>query len=299
MAARTCGMAANPIYLLLSHHHLDRSGLIRRIKSVGAMRFVCFVHDLIPIDYPEYGKARQTERHHRRVQAVADYADGVIVNSQSTAASLRARLGAPKRSMNIVTAPLGVELDHFRGVGGLRITPPYFVIVGTIEPKKNHLLLLQLWRQLVEQFGADAPRLVLVGQRGWKNQHTFDLLNSDRATRSHVIELSGLADSQLGAVLRSAQALLMPSLAEGYGLPVAEALALSVPVICSDIAALREVGGHAAEYLDPLDGPGWVKAILDYCDPDSARRQAQLSRITRWPQPTWAEHFAIVEPLIN
>ena len=98
-------------------------------------------------------------------------------------------------------------------------------------------------------------------------------------------------------LLRGARALLMPSLAEGFGLPVVEALALGVPVLCSDLPALRESGGGVPEYLDPADRGLWARAILDYAG-DSARRVAQLSRLATWRSPRWADHFAIVNRLI-
>ncbi len=99
----------------------------------------------------------------------------------------------------------------------------------------------------------------------------------------------------MARLLSGARALLLPSFAEGYGLPVAEALALGVPVLCSPLPALREVGRDAAEYLDPLDGAAWRAAILDYAQPQSTRRAAQCARLSAWRAPTWAEHFAIVD----
>jgi glycosyltransferase involved in cell wall biosynthesis len=91
----------------------------------------------------------------------------------------------------------------------------------------------------------------------------------------------------------------MPSFAEGYGLPVAEALSAGTPVLCSDLASLREVGQQVPEYLDPLDGPAWQRAIVDYSEPDSPRRRAQLDRLAVWRAPSWDAHFAIVDGLIE
>ncbi len=89
--------------------------------------------------------------------------------------------------------------------------------------------------------------------------------------------------------------MLMPSFAEGFGMPVVEALAAGVPVICSDIMAHREVGGDAPDYLDPLDGLGWMKAILNYSQPDSPdRRGARSHGSSVWRAPTWRDYFDIV-----
>ncbi|HEX2939942.1 MAG TPA: glycosyltransferase, partial [Rhodopila sp.] len=113
----------------------------------------------------------------------------------------------------------------------------------------------------------------------------------DRCTmlRGHVVERGTVPDRALTALMRGARALLMPSFTEGFGLPVAEALALGTPVICSDLPALRETGGAVPEYLDPLDTPGWEAAILDYAA-DAPRRAAQVARMPLWRPVGWHEH---------
>jgi glycosyltransferase involved in cell wall biosynthesis len=82
-------------------------------------------------------------------------------------------------------------------------------------------------------------------------------------------------------------------------LPLAEALASGVPVICSDIPVFREVGRDVPDYVDPLDLFAWRDAIVDYSDPDSPRRAAQLQRLGHWQPPRWPEHFEIVERALD
>jgi len=165
------------------------------------------------------------------------------------------------------------------------------VMLGTLEARKNHLLMLRLWQRLVATDPAMAPRLLLIGRRGWENQAVFNLLDRCPELRGHVRECPGLNDAQVQALLRGARALLNPSFAEGYGLPVAEALALGVPVLASDLPAHREVAGTAAEFLDPLDGPAWLQAILDYAQPQSKRRSAARRALRRFRPPQWQTHF--------
>ncbi len=284
------GASETPRYLLVSHQNLDRAAPIARLKVATGARFLCLIHDLIPLDFPELTRPGQTRRHQRRIAAVEAIADAVITNSAATRDALRKYL--VRKAMPIAIASLGADLPS---------VPPapteagrYFIAIGTIETRKNQLLLLDIWQRLAAELGDRTPRLVLVGRRGFGGERIDDRL---AALRGRVIEHSGLPDIAMAGLLRGAHALLLPSLAEGFGLPVVEALTLGVPVLCSDLPALRESGGDIPEYLDPSDCIAWHRGILDFAD-ESPRRQAQLARLAKWSPPRWSEHFAIVERLI-
>jgi glycosyltransferase involved in cell wall biosynthesis len=281
---------APPVYLLVSHRHLHRqAALAGALRRTGAV-FVPLIHDVIPLTFPEYGRPGEDLRHRRRMATVARLADGVVVNSAETGAALSAYV-PPGLRLHI--APLAVSMPQ--GVVMCEaMQRPYFLCVGTIEPRKNHLLLLHIWRRLVALRGALAPRLLIVGNRGWENENVLDLLERCAALRDHVVELGAVSDTRLTALLRSARALLMPSFAEGFGLPVAEALSQGTPVICSDLPAMREVGQGVPDYLDPLCASAWQDAVQAYTDPDSPRRNAQLARMPGWRCATWEEHVASV-----
>jgi glycosyltransferase involved in cell wall biosynthesis len=140
---------------------------------------------------------------------------------------------------------------------------------------------------------------VLVGQRGWKTE-AIDAALARPDFPSHLVdERNGLTDRAVGDLLSGARALLAPSFAEGFGLPVAEALALGVPVVCSDLPAHRFVGGAAPDYLDADDLEAWCLAILDYATEESPRRRAQLTRMRDWNAPSWDAHFSLVSPLLS
>ena len=294
--ARLRAAGDRPIYLLVSHHHLERPRIFERIKAGAGARFVCLIHDLIPVEYPEYAKPGQAENHMRRIQTAVRFGDALIVNSQVTGEGLRPHLQRAGRSPPMLVAPFGTELrSHGIESAGTPAERPYFAYVSTIEARKNHLLLLNLWRRLAAEFGDASPQLVLIGQRGWEVENVIDMLDRSPSLRGTVIEHNELPDDEMVRLLQGARALLLPSFAEGFGFPVIEALALGVPALCSDIAALRETGGSVPEYLDPLDGPGWRSAILDYAAPASPRREAQLARLGGWRPPLWQDHFARVD----
>jgi glycosyltransferase involved in cell wall biosynthesis len=286
------------VYMLVSHHHLEKRRAIARLKRQVQACFVCLIHDVIPIEFPEYALPGQNDKHRRRIEAAAALADAVIVNSTVTREGFAPYLARAGRAPPVVVAPFGVNLTAGAPVDPPPVKPPYFVCVGTIEARKNHLLLLNLWRRLSEELGDAAPRLVLIGQRGWETENAIDMLERCPALRGVVFERTNVPDDEAARLVQGARALLLPSFAEGFGFPMVEALALGVPVLCSNLAALHENGGDVPEYLDPLDGLGWRSAVIDYALPASPRRAAQLHRLSGWTPPSWQDHFAAVEALI-
>lgn len=286
------------IYLQPSPNNLIKPALMRAFLKRENARLVCLVHDLIPIQYPEYARPGGADLHARRMWTVASLADGIIANSHATLDALRPWLDRAGRGTLAAVAHLGV--DTRAAIEPHTSDRPYFICVGTIEPRKNHLLLLHLWRAMAERRGPNAvPKLVLIGRRGWENEQVIDLLERCPLLKDCVEEYAGLPDAQVQAMIAGARALLLPSFAEGYGMPVTEALALGIPVLCSDLPALREAGGGVPLFLDPLDGPAWQRAIDGLAAPASAERAAQGVRLRGWRAPTWPEHIAIVLELLH
>jgi glycosyltransferase involved in cell wall biosynthesis len=222
------------------------------------------IHDLLPIEYPEFFRVDSVERHARRLKVFAEIAAGAIVSTPAVAEALLAHLkGLGRKTLPLLVQPLPVSRifhgprEHDDGLAA----QPYFIICGTIEPRKNHLLVFNLWRELARLFGPATPKLIVVGARGWENENIVDMLERCPAIRDHVIEASGLSTPSLKRLINNARAVLMPSFAEGYGLPVAEALTAGTPVLASDLPSLRAMDASAITRLDPVDGLGWLDAI--------------------------------------
>ena len=263
------------------------------------VRPIIMVHDLIPITHPEFCRCGEDRRHAARMKNVLKTAAGVVTNSQSTLEALSrfAALSGCAMPPAVTALPGGGILPQ--PLGPRPLAEPYFVMLGTIEPRKNHWMVLQVWRHLIELHGPAAPRLVVIGQRGWKCENVVDLLERSSPLRGFVLERSDCSDAEVVTYLQHAQALLFPSFAEGCGLPVIEALNLGVPVIASSLPVFLEIAGHVPEYLDPMDGKGWLALIEDYRLPDSPRRAAQLQRMPRIKPPTWQTHFQAVEHMLG
>jgi len=285
---------ADRLYLNIGHTGLDSAGF-REWVSWSKVRPVYFVHDLIPITHPQYCRAGEALRHRERMRTVLSTATGVIGNSHATLDELESfgrneQIGPPPA----IAAWLGSD-DLVSAATPKPSAHPSFVVLGTIEARKNHILLLNIWSKMIDRLGADTPHLLIIGQRGWEAEPVFDLLDNSSKFRGHVTELNRCTDADLAQYLASAQALLFPSLAEGYGLPLVEALAAGVPVIASDLAALREIGRDIPTFLSPFDEASWHDTILEYAAPNSSIREEQLGRMNGFQAPKWADHFDRIE----
>lgn len=270
-------------YLNVGHANLtDRS--LAAIRGAG-LTVAVMVHDTIPLDHPAFARPGTVDPFRAKLAAVSRHADLVIHTTHEARTKTEAQMAALGRVPPGSVAGLGVPVP----VPGplpksIPTDRPYFVTIGTIEPRKNHAFLLDLWVQL----GPDAPQLYIIGGRGWADAAVLARLDA-LPPGGPVQVLSGLDDSTLAALLQNARALLFPSLAEGYGLPPVEAAALGVPVVASNLAVIRELLGEFAVYLEVTDSYSWLETIktLAKASPRALGRKAINP-------PNWADHFKTV-----
>lgn len=298
--AQRLGQKKNSVFLVTSHRAVHKEAAIAGVVAAGA-RFVPMLHDLIPLTHPEYCRPHSTVQHAQRLRVISALAAGVVTPTRHVALQFQARL----REMGLAQPPVetvGLGLDLPALAPGPAAGPPpvapYFVMVGTIEPRKNHLLALQIWRQFAREGRPGTPRLLIIGRRGWENEDVFRML--ERVDFGGLVRECGrLPDPEAARLMQGACGLLAPSFTEGFGIPVAEALACGTPVISSDIPPAREVGGDVPEFLHPLDFQGWQAAIRALAEPGHPARQAQLQRRARWKTPDWADHFRATERFLD
>ena len=256
----------NAVYLNVSQFPLWIDGYFRWLDQRPDVKPVFFLHDLLPIQLPEFFPPAEAGRHADRLEVLARRAAGVIVAGPETRDALFAHLRALGRvPPPLLVSPLPVSEEFRRPINQtVRAagSPAYFVSVGTFEPRKNQILLLQVWRELAEELGRETPKLVLIGAPGWGNDNVLDLIQRCERLRPFVAAVSGLTTPAMVEIIRGAAAVLMPSFAEGFGLPVAEALATGTPVIASDIPPFRLWQTESVVLIDPTDGPAWRRAVL-------------------------------------
>ena len=261
---------------------------------------VFMLHDVIPLQHPDLVSRGGLLSLRWMLSTVARHADALITTTEAASDTVletlrrRGHAEVAALSLHLPVAPVFLQPDRAcQEISRYN----YFVICGAVEPRKNHLLLLRIWQNLVRTRGAMAPYLIILGSPAHEGRHILQQFTADATLRRHVITLSGLPSPALRRVMANAQAVLMPSLAEGFGLPVVEALTVGTPVLASDLPAHREVGGDLACYLSPHEPADWVAAILRLIDaPEFA---ATLRRRIAAYRPMLAEdYFARVVPFL-
>ena len=287
-------------YFLLK---IDQNGMkyptyFKQLNKKG-IKILIMLHDLFPIFYPEYSDPSYAQQFEQNIKLSLKNATGIICVSQNTKDTViqyvqTHNLACPP-SIAACLAPGFIPCAKPKD---RPIDEPYFVIISTIVTRKNHLLLLHIWRKLVDQFGAKTPKLIIIGKRSSECSSTLAMLDRCQQVRDYVIELTA-TDQELHYYLAHAAAVLFPTFAEGYGLPLIEAIGNNVPVLSSELPIFREIAQNVPEYLDPIDGKGWMERIMDYTQENSPRREAQLQRIAQFKMPTWEEHFSKVDAFIK
>ena len=300
-------LSQQAVLINTSHSGLEQPDYAQKVKK-HFKKAAFFLHDIIPMEYPEYCKEGEQFKHQQRVKTILQSGDLIIANSQDTLNKLNLHTQNLQGFGHIATivAMLGMppknQFETFLAKPknqSFAVPMPYFVILGTIEPRKNHLLLLQVWRRLAETLQEKCPKLYIIGKRGWDIEQVIDILERAPFAKQTIVELSDACDQQVADLLKHASALLFPSFVEGFGLPLVQALQLSTPVIASDLAVFKEIADHIPDYVDPVDVMTWIDIITNYTLRPNELRVAQLSRLAEFQPFSWEQHFNVVTPQIN
>lgn len=261
----------------------------------GARKHIITVHDLNFLHYPQFLTAESRRYYNGQIERAVQQADHILADSEATKNDLVNMLAVP--SEKITVHMLGVDeqfkplppqtLVHYRQQ--LDLPDSYFLFVGTFEPRKNILGLLEAYRLLRERL-PDAPSLVLAGNRGWLFDETMTKIDQMNLGK-YIHWRENVSQEALPALYNMATALVTPSFYEGFGFPALEAMACGTVPIVSNRSSLPEVVGQVGLQIDP-DDPAALADALQYLLTNSAwretMRQAGLARAATF---TW-EHTA-------
>jgi len=240
-------------YINLGHLNFANT-FARDLKAHGCAKISIFIHDVIPLDHPEYQTSKSVLEFRKFIQTTTDHATDIWVNSDYTRKRVAEHLGFDRP---IEVHPLGVDphqaKKHSKSLSAIE---PFFLAVGTIEPRKNIRLLIDIW----EKF-EDPPKLIIAGRRGWKSDELLERLDELSFNTKWLDYRDDIKDDELDILFQNAQAVLLPSVVEGFGLPGLEAQAHGVPLICSDISVFKELFKGYADFANPYSQSEWKAQI--------------------------------------
>jgi len=263
---------------------------------------VVTVHDTVPWTHPETLTPRGARWHQRAITTAARQASALVVPTGAVSAEL-SRYTQPQCRVHVVGEGVSAALALPEQEGAdaiaqrLDLPPRYLLTIGTLEPRKGIGVLLDALTR------PEAPQLplLIVGQRGWGEVEPMQIADRVGLDRARLRVLGRITDAELAVVLHRASALVVPSLAEGFGLPLLEAMAAGVPVVHSDVPALIEVAGGAGVPVrrqDPAALAYGLRTVL--ADPErtaalvaAGRRRAERFSWARAAQQVWRIHLEL------
>ena len=237
---------------------------------------VSTIHDLAILKYPETAHPKIVKAHQKSWQQLKDRKAHIIAVSQATKKDVVELLNFPNWRVHVVPEALPTEiLDISLSLIDKDITviknkyqldKPYILFVGVREPRKNLERLIKAWLPLQEKVD-----LIVVGDKGWSEQ---TVTNS-----THLRFLGKVSDQALCVLYSEAELFAYPSLYEGFGLPILEAFQYGTPVLTSDLSAMIEVAGNAAELVDPFSITDIRRGINKILNENSESQKKRLQRM--------------------
>ncbi len=273
---------------------LKRSYLLPILKQQGA-KIIAHVYDIISVTHPQYCLERGVYNFMDFIGAHLQYADEIIVNAKATVDELEkltGRLDCKLPPCHVV--PLGADFKEKKEIADGDMSPelveavaaaPFILMVGTVEPRKNHKLLLEAYDKGLKELGY---HIIFAGYLGWNMEEFAEKLHAhpDFGTKVHHFE--GLNDDAISYLYQHAKFLAFCSYTEGFGLPIIEAIQRGTPVLAADVPVLREVGGEYCVWFEQDNAQDLIGKIKEYTA-DEAGYQQMRERISDYRVTSWEE----------
>jgi glycosyltransferase involved in cell wall biosynthesis len=262
-------------------------------RQPGALNVIT-VYDLSALLFPEYHTARNRELQERKHRFVHEEADVVIAISEATKRDVVTHLNVPAERVEVVYGGVDAAMRPIeepeavaRALAPLGLDPGGYILhVGTIEPRKNLVRLVEAYSLAREASPSAFPRLALVGAKGWDFEGVFERVDA-LGLQDQVLFTKRVGRSLLPFVYNGAVLFVYPSVYEGFGLPILEAMACGLPVIASRTSSLPEIVGHAGVLIDPLDVEELARAIVDLLSDEGRRLELREAGLARARQFSW------------
>lgn len=276
------------------------------LRKHSGVKVVTCCYDLIPVIYPQYCVGNVANLFKSYFLEIADGSDLILCISKQSEADLNDmlhRTGGARPPTRVI--PMG---DNVPASGNAVITPavkaiceePFILYVSTIERRKNHEVLYRAYHRLCSQGKrANLPKLIFVGMQGWGVNELIKDIELDPLTHGLIVQLNHVSDTELRRLYDAAMFCVFPSLYEGWGLPVGEALSLGKAIICSNRGSLPEVGGDLVHYIDSWNPQAWADEIYRMST-DECWRTHWIDKVKAgYMRRSWDEVGAIVSESVE
>lgn len=272
-------------------------------KSIQHNRNSCaIIYDLIPILYPNEFSEKYNKQFMVWIEGILQYASKCICISKSVADDIinyyhRSKIER-NNSLEIHTMSLGFDIPEVEErvreeLQSFVCDAKTFLMVGTVNPRKNHSLLIESFKKVCEQIPDGKIQLLILGREGWMIEGFRKMYSSDKWIQERVLWIKDASDSEVQWAYQNCSALVYPPKTEGFGLPLVEAAHFRLPILCSDIPIFHEVVGDNADYFKVDDVDSLTEALIDWIradtHPDSGRVKMH----------TWRECAAEVLDILN
>jgi glycosyltransferase involved in cell wall biosynthesis len=251
--------------------HLDFMKDLEKLKEQLHLEIIMICYDLIPIIYPDSCVEIIRNNFPIWLNSLSKIADKIVCISQNTKDDLlkyfkEKQLNIPELDVvylgdNSVSKTLHNNITP--KIASL-IMHRYIVYLASFEPRKNHQLIIDAYKLMLENEDKDIPKIYLVGTMGWKNKGIFSQIEENSKLKKYIKILKNINDTDLTALFQNCLFSIYPSLYEGWGLPIRESLMNGRFCISSNTSSLKEAGENYSEYIDPKDTKKWAERILFY-----------------------------------
>lgn len=276
------------------------------LRKDKGLKVVTCCYDLIPVLYPQYCVGEVAHVFTSYFLEIADGSDLILCisrQSEKDLVNLLNATGGPRTKTQVF--PLG---DNVPRSSGQEISEemkaimgsPFVLFVSSIERRKNHEVLYKAYHLLCEAgYRENLPKLVFVGMQGWGVADLMNDIRLDPLTRDLILQLNHVTDDELYALYQSSLFCVFPSFYEGWGLPVAEALAMGKAVIASAQGSLPEVGGDLVQYVDPWNTRDWAEALLKMSTDEVWRSEWESKIMSSYNVRSWVDAAKVVSEAIE
>ncbi len=288
----------NSVFLELNscwHTLPNRSWMLPVLKNRG-IRIVTQIYDIIPVRYPQYMASHTLLKFMEFLTAHLTYADDIIVNTEAVREDvlrLFSELDMQPKPVHVIglgadftadssSADESADETLLRKLEGRK----FLLTVGTVEPRKNHRVLVDAYEKRIASLDTD---VVIVGRTGWQMEEFMDRIRSDKRYGNGLYVLSDVNDATLAELYRMAWMVVFPSYTEGFGLPTIEALINGIPVICSDIPVMREVGGRFCDYFPADDSTALANIVENYISHPEKYSIRKTLIAEEYTPPSWKD----------